>query len=698
MQLSAGTVVGRYKVERRLGRGGMGTLYLAQDPVLTRPVALKLFHGDLDVADARERFAREARAAAALNHPNIVTIYDYGEFSTQPYIVMEFIEGRTLADLIPRGAEVPLGEKLRWLEELCTGASFVHRVGIIHRDIKPSNVMVDMARRIKVLDFGIARMDSGLSTTGTGPIGSPGYMAPEQIAGRGIDQRADIFAIGVLAYELITSTRAFQGETFEQVHKILNLHPPPANDLVAGLPGGLSDAIARAMAKDPAARFQDAESFSRAIAAVRKTLGSAPDVMKTVIIRRPGVPRGVASPGEPVVPPQSVAVSTPRPTTPWADSAELARRRGLQIEAALSDARRLMDGGNPENAREACERALTLDETHVDGLALYEVIKQALARQEAGRLLSDARRELEAGSLTQAANFLEQARTIDRDLPDAARLDRDLRLARVSAEHDRKRTESIRSCLQDAETALEQWDVEQALACAREVLDLDRTHARAQAIEAEALQRLDQETGAVPAASGEVPIDPLATVVIPAATMASARPAAHAAVPDIAPPPVPKPSVVVAATRSTSRRTPVAPAWALPGRTRTKAIAVVGVLIAAAVGFMALRPGPGPGPAVTGALVIDATPWAQVTAVTAADGTRISLPPQPSTPLSLTLPVGHYRVSLSGPPPVNERRDLELDVSEGQVVVAPFQQFSPLTAESYFEQYISSPLPAEGTP
>src|SRR5687768_17329564 len=148
--LQPGSQIGRYEIQRRLGRGGMGTVYVAHDPVLGRMVAIKLFRGDLDLADAAERFAREARSAAALNHANIVTVYDFGDVSSQPYIVMEYVQGETLADMIRRKATIALAEKLRWMEELCAGAAYAHQFSVLHRDIKPTNLMIDRSGRLKI--------------------------------------------------------------------------------------------------------------------------------------------------------------------------------------------------------------------------------------------------------------------------------------------------------------------------------------------------------------------------------------------------------------------------------------------------------------------------------------------------------------------------------------------------------------------
>ena len=258
----------------------MATLYLAQDPVLGRFVAVKFFLGDLELPEARERFVREARAAA-LNHPNIVTIYDYGEFASQPYIVMEYIEGETLAAIIRRKAPVATSEMIRWMEELCAAVEYAHASGVIHRDLKPLNLIVDGYGRLKVLDFGIARMRGSLATRATAGIGTAGYMAPEQILGGNIDHRSDIFSIGVVCYELLACVEPFAGDTEPTItNRILNEEPQPLSRVCDGIDGELEGVVMKALQKP-----ETAESASpvpiplcRALADVRVRLETDSDM------------------------------------------------------------------------------------------------------------------------------------------------------------------------------------------------------------------------------------------------------------------------------------------------------------------------------------------------------------------------------------------------------------------------------------
>src|SRR4030095_3917680 len=202
--------IDKFDVVRRIGRGGMGSVYLARDPDIDRLVAIKLLHEGFDEDDLRGRFTTEARPASALRHTNIVHIFHTGTFLDRPFIVMEYVEGETFADIIASGRPVPLGQKLQLLDQLLAGPQYAHTKGIIHRDIKPSNVMVDAEGVVRVLDFGIARFGQGGGLTRSGVVlGTLNYMSPEQLSGAAIDARADIFAAGLVAYELLTSKAAF---------------------------------------------------------------------------------------------------------------------------------------------------------------------------------------------------------------------------------------------------------------------------------------------------------------------------------------------------------------------------------------------------------------------------------------------------------------------------------------------------------
>ena len=269
----APTTVGRYHIERLIAHGGMGSLYLARDPVIDRPVAIKLLREGFDDAAARERFAREARSAGRLHHPNIVTVFDVGEHHDRPFIAMEYVAGETLAQLIKRRAIGRRWQMLVILEDLCAALHYAHSAGIVHRDIKPANVMLDESGLVKILDFGIARA-GGIGITQAGDlVGTLNYMSPEQLAGQEVDHRTDIYSVGALAYELVTTQMAFPGTIQTGVlHRILNGSPLPIATLVPGIDPEIPGMIERAMAKAPEARYQDLESLRQDLAAVRTRL------------------------------------------------------------------------------------------------------------------------------------------------------------------------------------------------------------------------------------------------------------------------------------------------------------------------------------------------------------------------------------------------------------------------------------------
>jgi serine/threonine-protein kinase len=250
--------IGRYQVLEKIGEGGMGSLYLARDPAIDRLVAIKLLRRGFDTESLRERFAREARAAGRLRHPNIVTIFDVGEHDGDPFIAMEFLAGETLGELIRHGAGLSLSRRLKLLEELCDGLAYAHRAGLVHRDVKPANLMVDAEGVLKILDFGIVRVgESGMTQAGV-LVGTINYMAPEQVLGTGVDHRSDIFAVGLVAYELLSGKQAFAGTMKDGLLKrIPNAEIQPLSELVPGLDPDVVLIVDHALKKEPGDRYQE---------------------------------------------------------------------------------------------------------------------------------------------------------------------------------------------------------------------------------------------------------------------------------------------------------------------------------------------------------------------------------------------------------------------------------------------------------
>ncbi len=268
--------IAKYEIQRPIRQGGMGSVYLGFDPELERRVAIKVLRDDLEIDDPGARFIREARAAAGLRHPNIVTIYDFGVVEGAPYIVMEFIPGETLADIIAQRLPLPLSRRLQIVEDLCGAVAYAHRMQLVHRDIKPGNVMFDSDGAVKVLDFGLARTaDSALTREGV-VMGTLNYMSPEQLAGEPIDHRSDIFAIGTVLYELLAFRRAFTGGLSDGiVVKILHREPEPLPPLSHDIDAELAAVVHRALRKDPAERYQDLPSLRLALLRIRMRLDPA---------------------------------------------------------------------------------------------------------------------------------------------------------------------------------------------------------------------------------------------------------------------------------------------------------------------------------------------------------------------------------------------------------------------------------------
>lgn len=266
-------VVGRYTIRGRIGHGGMGMLYLAWDPKLEREVALKVLREGVDSSEMLERFSREARSAASLRHPHIVTIFDVGDHEGQPYISMEYVTGQTLGELIRTSQAMSVSRKIELLEELCSGLGYAHRQGIIHRDIKPANLMVDSEGILKILDFGIARVSESMMTQSGVLIGTLNYMSPEQVAGEPVDPRSDIFAVGAVGYELFTYRQAFPGNLQSGIlHKIMHVEPEPLKTLCPWLDDEVIQIVQRALAKQPEARYQDLKAMRTDLHRARQNL------------------------------------------------------------------------------------------------------------------------------------------------------------------------------------------------------------------------------------------------------------------------------------------------------------------------------------------------------------------------------------------------------------------------------------------
>ncbi|HET9636109.1 MAG TPA: protein kinase [Gemmatimonadaceae bacterium] len=269
--------IGKYRDFEPVGAGAMGVVYRAVDSVLDRPVAIKVMSDSIaQQEDLRKRFLHEARAAASLQHPNIVCVHDFGDVDGHLFIAMEFVDGVDLERMIERGDPRSVQAKLDVVIDVLNGLAFAHKRGIVHRDIKPANIRVDVDGRAKVMDFGVAHLVSS-SMTSTGAIlGTPSYMAPEQITEGTTSPGTDIFAIGAVLYQLLSSIKPFDGNNLQNLlFRIVSENPRPISELVPGLPRELDRIVGKAMAKEPTERYATAADMASDLIALRSRLGDA---------------------------------------------------------------------------------------------------------------------------------------------------------------------------------------------------------------------------------------------------------------------------------------------------------------------------------------------------------------------------------------------------------------------------------------
>jgi eukaryotic-like serine/threonine-protein kinase len=282
------TQVGKYQILDLVGEGAMGVVYRALDPVLNRVVAIKVMGDGIARNDEhRDRFLREAQAAGSLQHPNVITIFDFGEVEGHLFIAMEYLEGSDLEHLLAQRTPLSIAEKLDIAIDVLSGLAFAHKRGLVHRDVKPANIRVTEDGRAKIMDFGIVHLSSSSMTKTGVALGTPDYMAPEQIAGGRVTPSTDIFAMGAVTYELLTGARPFHAETLHAVmYKIVSDDPIPIDKVLPGLPTGLSPIIERALKKDPAKRYESALDFANALSGIRASLSDAkPTTPRTLSLR-----------------------------------------------------------------------------------------------------------------------------------------------------------------------------------------------------------------------------------------------------------------------------------------------------------------------------------------------------------------------------------------------------------------------------
>jgi tRNA A-37 threonylcarbamoyl transferase component Bud32 len=351
--MSTPQTIGRYEILEELGRGAMGAVYRAKDPAMGRTVAIKTIIStalDSDQSgEFRERFFREARAAGALAHPGIVPVFDVGEYDGQPFLVMEYVHGWTLANIDGRRERLDLNRMCEIGQKIAEALGYAHQRGVVHRDIKPANILLTSketygVEQPKIADFGIAKLTEGDATLTGKMLGTPAFMPPEQFTGAQVDGRADLYSLGVVLYWLATGEQPFPGEGLTTVlYKVVHTEPIPPRKLNPALPAKFESIILKCMEKDPAARYQTGEELAHELGELRtgKTMPGAPaasprtmavtaDTDATLIVGTPAAPAILAS-----APASVVTTQAAQPVTSTALRASKGNSRIGLVAAAI---------------------------------------------------------------------------------------------------------------------------------------------------------------------------------------------------------------------------------------------------------------------------------------------------------------------------------------------------------------------------
>ncbi|MFO1304365.1 MAG: serine/threonine-protein kinase [Burkholderiales bacterium] len=313
--------LGRYEIVGEIARGAMGVVYKARDPLIDRMVAIKtvdLGQSNAETEAFERRFFREAKSAGRLNHPNVVTIHDVGKSGDLAYIAMEYLDGSSLREVLDSGVVLPPQRIADIVAEIADGLAFAHHAGVVHRDVKPANVMVLASGAIKITDFGIAQLPTGTRTMTGNVFGSPRYTSPEQVMGRPVDGRSDIFSLGAVLFEMLTGRSAFSGIDLNGILKQVLTDPtPPPSSIDPKLPHAFDHICGKALAKDPNERYQDASEMARDLRAYDKLERGTPGPSLLPRLERPTSPKAKPAVEIPKVLPGAFAVPAPPPLPPW---------------------------------------------------------------------------------------------------------------------------------------------------------------------------------------------------------------------------------------------------------------------------------------------------------------------------------------------------------------------------------------------
>jgi serine/threonine-protein kinase len=421
------TRIGKYDVVGVLGRGGMGVVYRAVDRNLNREVAIKtLTEGIKGDSEMLARFYDEGRKTASFKHPNIVTIFELGDDNGIPYIVMELVDGHPLSQLIDSDRPLPLGDRLQIIAELCSALAYAHRSNVIHRDVKPQNIYVQPNGSVKLLDFGIATLEAkrsqDLSLTRPGHvIGTVPYMAPERLRDKPLDRRSDIFAAGVVLFQLVSGELPFNGEEQELIQKILNGPHPALTTKCKGAPAYLDLIVDRSLAKSPNDRYQTADDMSSDLASV------------------------------------------------------IAELRQEQAEELLPEAKRLMDAGDLLQSRAVLQQLLKIQTRQSEAREMLTEIQRRLNERQRGERVQQIRQQADGlfanREFDQCIAILDEGLDLDPNNLELSKL-------RKNVEKAKERLEKIRGYLRQADSARRDGDYQGAIAAARKVLKVDKTNSK----------------------------------------------------------------------------------------------------------------------------------------------------------------------------------------------------------------------------
>jgi serine/threonine-protein kinase len=481
---------GKYEIIAELGRGGMGVVYKARDPLIGRLVALKTLSSDvLSDPDLLKRFYREAQSAGNLQHPNVVTIYDLGEASGSPYIAMELVEGETLREIIARQSPLPLAQKLSIIRQFCQGLGHAHQHGVTHRDVKPANILVTSDGTAKVVDFGIAHLETTSITKSGVFIGTVLYASPEQVNNMKVDSRSDIFSVGIVIYEFLTYVNPFNGPTvLSMISQVLTKEPAPLRQLAPEIPAELEAIVSRCLQKDPDKRYQTLEEMLLELEPVAESLGQ--DFAKQIVNRVPELiaRRDFSRAREVLLKVLTIDRSDSAAKNLLAEVNSEIRRQEVSTKIAdcLHRGQESSQKGDYKAAVQSFEEALRFDSKHEQAQSFLAIARQELERAEAVRTqLVSSKNAYRSGDLTEAEVSLKKVLELDMHNPEAQDL-----LSQIQNERaEREKHFRLQEGVWQARNLIRQDNYEGALAALAGLQDEFAAEAEIQQLSEEALRK-----------------------------------------------------------------------------------------------------------------------------------------------------------------------------------------------------------------